>query len=54
MREYISGWWSGLSPRGRAVVSVTVAVCLLAAFGLALGNAGAFDQVADSLRELLR
>lgn len=54
MREYVSGWWNGLSPRGRAIVSVVAAVCLLLAFALALGNAGAFDQVTGSLGELLR
>ena len=54
MREYINGWWSGLSPRGRAIISIVVALCLLAAFALALANAGAFDQVAASLERLLR
>lgn len=54
MRGYINGWWGGLSPRGRAIISVVVALCLLAAFALMLFNAGAFDQVAGSLSELLR
>lgn len=53
MREYINGWWSGLSPRGRTIISVTVALCLLSAFALALANAGAFGQVTDSIDKLL-
>lgn len=54
MREYINGWWSGLSQRGRAIFSVVAALCLLVAFALMLFNAGAFDQVASSLEKLLR
>jgi type II secretory pathway component PulM len=53
MREYINGWWSGLSQRGRAIISVVVAVCLLVAFYLMLTNAGAFSQVSESLDKLL-
>lgn len=52
MREYVSGWWSGLTPRGRTITSVVVVVAILAAFALALGNAGAFGQVTDSLEKL--
>lgn len=53
MDKYISGFWSGLSQRGRAVVSVAVIVVVLAAFALALANAGAFEQVTGSLEKLL-
>lgn len=53
MREYVNGWWSGLSQRGRAIISIVVALCLLAALALALSNPSGFSQVSDSLDKLL-
>lgn len=53
MREYISGFWSGLSQRGRAIISIVVVLVLLAAFYLALVNAGAFTSVMDSLDKVV-
>lgn len=53
MREYINGWWSGLTPRGRTIISIVVALCILAAFWMMLTNAAAFQSVSDSLDKLL-
>lgn len=53
MRDYINGWWSGLTPKGRTIVSVVVALCLLAALAMALANPGAFGQVSEGLDKLL-
>ena len=53
MGEYVRGWWNGLSQRGRAIISIVVAVCLLAALALALSNPSAFSQVSESLDKLL-
>lgn len=53
MRGYINGWWAGLSPKGRTIISVVIALCVLVAFALALANAGAFGEVTNSLDKLL-
>lgn len=53
MREYISGFWSGLSQRGRTIVTVVIAVVLLGAFYLALVNSAAFSSVAEALGKLI-
>ena len=53
MREYISGFWSGLSQRGRAIVTIVIAIVVLAAFYLTLVYSAAFSSVADSLGKLI-
>lgn len=53
MREYISGFWSGLSQRGRAIVSIVIVVAVLVAFYLALVNAQAFAQFADNIGKIV-
>jgi len=53
MREYISGWWSGLSSRGRTIISVVIVLAVLGAFYLALVNSAAFTSVTDSLDKLI-
>lgn len=53
MGEYVRGWWNGLSQQGRAIISIVAVLCVLAAFWLALANAGAFASVTESLGKLL-
>jgi hypothetical protein len=53
MREYISGFWSGLSQRGRAAVTIVIALVILGAFYLALVNSAAFSSVTEALDRLI-
>lgn len=53
MRDYISGFWSGLSQRGRTIVTIVIVVAVLIAFYLALTNGAAFSSFTDSLDKLL-
>jgi archaellum component FlaF (FlaF/FlaG flagellin family) len=53
MREYISGFWSGLSQRGRAIVTIVIALVILGAFYLALVNSAAFSSVTEALDRLI-
>lgn len=45
MRQYIAGWWTGLSATGRTVATVVIALCVIAALWLILANSAAFASV---------